>query len=108
MLTDQQEFIHIGSVRTRDEIWKTCSKQWMIGTDGKKESVREIRTSSAYFTIKSATQSSFLCLTTFFSSNCCISGSEVITILVNKNINFLLFNTKCRNCCVCVCVQERE
>ena len=38
VLTDQQELIYISFVRTLDTTWKICREQWMIGTDGERES----------------------------------------------------------------------
>ena len=38
VVADEQECIYISSVRTQDVVWKTCQEQWMIETDGDRES----------------------------------------------------------------------
>ena len=38
VLANSQELIYISSVQTQNVVWKTCQEQWMIGTDGEKES----------------------------------------------------------------------
>ena len=38
VLAHQQELIYISSVWTQDVVRKTSQEQWMIGTDGEKES----------------------------------------------------------------------
>ena len=38
VLTDQQESTNNYDVQTQDLVWKTCWEQWMIGTNGEKES----------------------------------------------------------------------
>ena len=40
---DQLELIYNSSSRAQDVAWKTCRKQWMIGTDGEKELWNSLR-----------------------------------------------------------------
>ena len=42
MLADQQELTYNSSVRTQDVVWKNCQEQWMIGTDGERESGKSV------------------------------------------------------------------
>ena len=42
VLADKQEPIYISFVRTQDLVWKTCQEQWMIGTDGERESGKSV------------------------------------------------------------------
>ena len=42
VLTNQQELINTSFVWTLDEVWKTCWEQFMIGTDGVRESVKSV------------------------------------------------------------------